>query len=310
MNRITILALCAVGCSAAESGPDVKISHYETPDGLAAVDAVPDVVASAEVDGLRVEFLQVLTADEDNPGADKASLVMRQWRQMDGPDPIGELQQSEDVPLTFDEIYSGLTGEVAPDALLARHNYQAAALGRTFDYLRPVRIPLPLLAIRDKAITKASNAALFPDIPGHVHSQKLLRATGSMCTPWGITDCGPGLLIAQVYACTGGSTQIPMGGGVPGATTCPKVRGWIHMGFYNASPLFAGQTGLSGTAQEFYGPSTSGAWAAFTPFFVPPLGLFLEDWDAPAPKAIATLWSAPQNTSLWFQAGTSIVVAQ
>lgn len=293
------------------------------PTSAEAAGQRPYVVASVDEPDFHLDIVRILVPLEggDASSAPVTTFLMRQWRTIGSIDRVGELQAGADAlmgtptPLTMDEIYTGLTGNVAPNELLTHHGVQANRLGRTTEFLTPTPVALPsglygfdaALAGVDKAVDAATDAAILPAHAGHHYSEKHL-VTVPFCDPFGISQCNvdPNRVVGG-YACTppgSGASGILVGNGVPGANSCTKTAGWIHLGFYNPDTV-----NQHFTAQEFYGPIVGNPWTAFPAFDVPPFGLYNEDWDDPSHKAIAGVFSRTLDGLRIVRISTGIVVS-
>jgi hypothetical protein len=244
-------------------------------------------IAKVEVDGFMYEFVRVYLPGDVHASP---SVSMRTLGPAHLPNPAVELQNSLNVPLTFAEIYSGLTGAPAPDELLQEHPEQSRRLLRDAQFQYATRIPLA-------EVEKTTDADFTPNIPGHKwiwsHKRDLTFChQANMLT----ANCAASSNIVAKFWCTSSGIPSPDGFGVPGPNACParnRISGWVRSAFY--IPV-----GSSVTAQSCYGPSSDGAWVCYPGFSVSGSQLYIEDWDAVAPHVLAGVLArqeAPATTA-------------
>jgi hypothetical protein len=92
---------------------------------------------------------------------------------------------------------------------------------------------------------------------------------------------------------------------MPGASACPKKKGWIHIGF---CPNPGTTTGPVFTAQEWFGPSTAGTWAAHPAFNVNVNDFYTDDWDGNTARAISTVFTRSQSAQFVARTVAAMVV--
>jgi hypothetical protein len=251
----------------------------------------PHVIARLEVDGYSYEFVRLFVED-DASGGPRPSTLLRSHGSIARSNPVHELQRSVGAALTFAEIYTGLTGQAAPEELQSEHAAQARRLSRVEAFQRAVRVP-------SGVIDKTTDADFTPAIPGHRYEFTQTKNLTFCSEEFDLleTVCPPSNTNVAKHYCTGSVVPGPDGFGLPAAIDCPNAvfgqTEWVRSAFY--VPV-----GNGVTAQECYGPSTDGEWACFPAFAVSGSDLYTDDWDANARHTIGTTLSrleAPATTA-------------
>jgi hypothetical protein len=276
----------------------------------------PWEIAHLKVGKTDVHFMHVTTVDVDAAeGAPQLvdSVIMRTKSVIDEPNPVDRLREQFDVPLTFAEIYIGLSGDRAslPPALAASHEQQAKGLGRTVALLEPKLVAEEL----DKqsgtqllATFTGRFAPFTPAIPGHRWYYPFKYDAwfcpgegGSMPGNPPDTRCPITGTIRTKFACAPRAAPELIYNGVPSFSSCNLMAaGWLRQGVQNFTTAAGGGGGTGTTnypftAQEYYGPIVGQQWGYFPAFIVNRQEYYVDDWDVPQRKKMATVVSRAQQ---------------
>lgn len=268
------LLTCLFACSGQNPGDEQEVTTIE-----------PDVISKLEVDGQTIEFIRVSNDDEESP------IMMTTTGFMNEVNPVEELRQGYTVPLTFAEIYTGLTNDLnIPDELLDVHAIQARDLSREEnEFIYPERIASEL-------VEKQTPTSLwYPPVAGHRYTNKQFTTTVFCSQPVG-GACSSTQTTRTHHRCNGSKS---VKNGIPQEFHCPILEtGWMRFAAQNM-PANTAQTGTF-TGQIFFGRFTFGTppiapWEALPAVTIGTGQYWQSDWPGSGNKHWALVVSRAQT---------------